>query len=377
MPSLKYNTHRRFCYVQFRSPGSAYEATQLNDSVVGENLKIVVKISDPSKRESRTGPVHEGREIHVSNIDWKANDDDLNELFSAYGRVESVRIPTKVGGGIKGFGFVVFSSKVHPYCPRKEYMPKDMRLIYQQDEANAALEMDQKDFRNRPLQVQLSTPGGAKRQATNIISHVSQSKSPSVEPNSGSTPTPASGAETTASNRHMRSLGLMNIPDTVNDARVRALVEPYGPLVKIVLRPDHQGALVEFAEAGDAGKASLGLEGREIIPGRRIRVGTVPEMLKQAPERKGDPTQAGKKKDATKAAMMAQPAGPVKRPQQPGGRGGRRGGLGKKRNGVFSSHNAAKPAEPNDTAAAAGEDVEEKKALKSNDDFRAMLQKKS
>jgi RNA recognition motif-containing protein len=112
MPSLKYNTHRRFCYVQFRSPSSAYEATQLNDSSVGGNLRLVAKISDPTKREARTGPVHEGREIHVSNIDWKATEDDLNELFSAYGKVESVRIPTKVGGGSKGFGFVVFSSKV-------------------------------------------------------------------------------------------------------------------------------------------------------------------------------------------------------------------------------------------------------------------------
>lgn len=119
MPSLKYNTHRRFCYVQFRLPGSAYEATQLNDSVVDENLRIVVKISDPSKRESRTGPVHEGREIHISNIDWKVNEDDLNELFSAYGRVESVRLPTKVGGGIKGFGFVVFSSKVCRDCQKE------------------------------------------------------------------------------------------------------------------------------------------------------------------------------------------------------------------------------------------------------------------
>lgn len=237
--------------------------------------------------------------------------------------------------------------------------------------------MDQKSFRERPLQVQISTPGGAKRQATNIISRVSRSKSPSGEPNGGSTPTPAaSGTEASASDRHMRSLGLMNIPDTVNDARVRSLVEPYGKLVKIVLRPDHQGALVEFADAGDAGKASLGLEGREIIPGRQIRVGTVPEMLKQAPERKGNPAQSGKKKEPAKAAMMGQPVLPVKRPQQPGGRGGRRGGLGMKRNGVFASHNATKPAESNDTTVA-GDGVEEKKAPKNNDDFRAMFQQKS
>lgn len=56
--------------------------------------------------------MHEGREIHVSNLDWKASENDLKELFSRYGTVEVARIPTKVDGGSKGFGYVVFSSKV-------------------------------------------------------------------------------------------------------------------------------------------------------------------------------------------------------------------------------------------------------------------------
>lgn len=57
--------------------------------------------------------MHEGREIHVSNVDFKANEEDLKELFSKYGTVEVARIPRKADGGSKGFGFVVFSSKVH------------------------------------------------------------------------------------------------------------------------------------------------------------------------------------------------------------------------------------------------------------------------
>ena len=237
--------------------------------------------------------------------------------------------------------------------------------------------MDQQEFRSRPLQVKLSAPSNAKRHATNIISHVSRSKSPSVEANGGSTPTPsASGPDRAANDRHMRSLGLMNIPDTVNDARIRSLVELYGPLVKIVLRPDHQGAHVEFMDASDAGKASLGLEGREIIPGRRIRVGTVPEMLKQGAERKANQIQAGKKKEGGKGSMMAQASGPVKRPQQPGTRGGRRGGLGMKRNGGGIPHAAPKAtATPNDTTASVSA-TGGKQAPKNNDDFRAMLEKK-
>lgn len=56
--------------------------------------------------------MYEGREIHVSNVDFKASEDDLKELFSKYGTVEISRIPKKADGGSKGFGFVVFSSQV-------------------------------------------------------------------------------------------------------------------------------------------------------------------------------------------------------------------------------------------------------------------------
>lgn len=56
--------------------------------------------------------MHEGREIHVSNLDWNASEDDLKDLFSVYGKVEVARIPRKVDGGSKGFGYVVFATKV-------------------------------------------------------------------------------------------------------------------------------------------------------------------------------------------------------------------------------------------------------------------------
>lgn len=114
-PSLKFNTHRRFCYLQFQTSVSAYAATELDKKVVGDKLNLVVKISDPSRREDRSGPVEEGREIHISNLDWKATEDDLVELFTAYGRVEAARIPKKANGRSKGFGFVVFATKVR-YC---------------------------------------------------------------------------------------------------------------------------------------------------------------------------------------------------------------------------------------------------------------------
>jgi squamous cell carcinoma antigen recognized by T-cells 3 len=56
--------------------------------------------------------MHEGREIHVSNLNWKVTEQELKDFFSQCGTVEVARIPTKVDGSSKGFGFVVFSSKV-------------------------------------------------------------------------------------------------------------------------------------------------------------------------------------------------------------------------------------------------------------------------
>lgn len=111
-PSLKYNTHRRFCYVQFKYGADAHRALELDGSDSGNGLQLVVKISDPSNKEDRKGPMHEGREIHVSNLDWNASEEELKEYFSKYGTVELARIPRKVGGRSRGFGFVVFSSKV-------------------------------------------------------------------------------------------------------------------------------------------------------------------------------------------------------------------------------------------------------------------------
>lgn len=159
----------------------------------------------------------------------------------------------------------------------------------------------------------------------------------------------------------------MNIPDTVNDSRLRAIAEPYGSLVKIVLRPDHQGAIVEYTDAYNAGKASLGLEGYEITPRRHLHVGTVPEMLREKAERKTDKIQIGKSRTENPGSTQAslQPSGPIRRPGQ---QAGRRGGLGQKRGlGFVASNDRAQKEESTNASSQGG---------KSNDDFRELLNKK-
>ncbi|KAJ5235236.1 uncharacterized protein N7469_004404 [Penicillium citrinum] len=339
-PSLKFQTSRRFCYIQFASPSAALRATELDNTVLEKDYKLVAKISDPTKRQSRTGPMEEGREIYCKNLDFKQSKKDIEELFLRFGKVEDVFLPRGADGRPKGYCFVVFSTK---------------------EEAEAAISMNDEMFGSRRLLVQKSTHSGAKRMTHTVISHVSSSRSPSVEVNGDSV-----NAVHTVGEIRERKLVLMNVPDTVNEARIRALVEPFGQLITLSLRPDHQGAVVEFADVQDAGKAALALEGKEIVPGRALHIGSEAEMKKLKADQKTDRVTSIKPE---KPKTNFPPPSVIKRPQQPGARGGRRGGLGQKRSVAASTPNNDKmDTTPDDKG------IENDKPKKSNDDFRAMLQ---
>jgi squamous cell carcinoma antigen recognized by T-cells 3 len=221
--------------------------------------------------------------------------------------------------------------------------------------------MNNTKFMSRILTVAISTPNHSKRQGTTIINpSVRSSATPVPESNYNGVASPSSMSLSPHSKENKpsreeiasRTIALLNIPDTVNDARIRAIVEPYGALGKIVLRPDHQGCIVEFQNVADAGKAAMKLEGYEILPGRKITIGTVSELLKQKEEKKDQ----GPFKTKGNSNVNLQPAGPIKRPGQQ--RGGRRGGLGKK----------SMPVASEESRTTSG---------KSNVDFKAMFTKGS
>lgn len=49
--------------------------------------------------------------IFISNLNYKAKDSDLNQLFSEYGEVTSAKIITdKLNGRSRGYGFVEMSN---------------------------------------------------------------------------------------------------------------------------------------------------------------------------------------------------------------------------------------------------------------------------
>ncbi|KAJ5566166.1 RNA-processing protein HAT helix [Penicillium sp. DV-2018c] len=337
MPSLKFDTARRFCYLQFDSSSAAHHATELHGMRLEDGKKLSVKISDPSKKQARSGPRYEGREIYVSNISWNATEKDLKELFSKFGEVEKAFIDRKVDGGSKGYGFVTFTTP---------------------EAAKEAVAMNEEEYMSRRLRVEIASPEASRHGTRTIISHVA------ADPSKYG----VNGLEIPVGEHAQRTVALMNVPDTVNQARIRALVEPFGRLVSINLRPDHQGAIVEFVNVQDAGKATMALEGKEITPGRPLHIGSVREMLAVEPEVKSTRITSVKQEDKPKKTTTLQPTGPIKRPQQP--RKGGKGGLGVKRQTAPQTSSAASDDKMDTTADGTS------KPTKSNDDFRAMLQSK-
>jgi len=329
---LKFDTHRRFCYVQFLTSAQAKAATQLDGKLFSGNLVLQAKISDPKAKKSRVGAMQEGRELFIGNLPSNATEDQIKGIFQKFGTVEQVRIPRNMVGKSKGAAFVTFSS---------------------QDEATAALEMNLKDFKGRLINVNIARSNfkGVKRQATTIFNSASpepgsvdmQHDSPAPTADlPGSTAMPP---HPIPSDHQSRTLALLDVPDTVNDARIRALMEPYGPLKKIVLRPDRGGATVEFEKAADMKKAGFAVDGHEITRGNFVRVGDWGDLMRRKyggggggggeakpihVASRGEGEKHGKENgmgaDKKEAGLLHVPS--VRRPGQGGSKRGGRGGLG-------------------------------------------------
>lgn len=342
-PSLKVNSHRRFCYVSFRDREASAKAIQMEGTLLEDRYKLLAKYSDPNHKKAREGAVAEGREVHVSNIDGTATEEDVREVFSKYGKVTRVNLPHSLAGKNRGFAFLDFATK--------------------EEAEKAAAEMNNTKLRNQIIKVEVSKQTKVKPIAKSInADRDSASPAPSsrdaegdeaMQDDTGDSKNKPSAADISA-----RTIAIMGLPDTVNDARVRALVEPLGTIVQLVLQPANGGAKIEFADASTAGKAALKFESMD-FEGHKLRVGT-PEDLKQARGTHeqdrivyGSKDQKQKPKALVNTNLMPPPT-TIRRPTL--GKAGPKRGLG------FAPRKTAPPAsDANGTAP------------KSNADFKAMF----
>ena len=197
--------------------------------------------------------------------------------------------------------------------------------------------MNGKDFWGMELKVEIAHDRGDTK--PKVKSTIENEASPTERETTPSKP------DATTGTKGDRTIALLNVPDTVNDIRIKALANPYG-YKKITLMPQHGGATIEFETVEQAGKAEIALQGIE-FEGRTLRIGRYKDLIAQKGEWK-----AGN--------SFVQPTR-VNRPTAP--RGGARGGLrGRGKPGLGS-----RPVVPRAAMEANGGEA------KSNDDFRAML----
>ncbi|KAL2887957.1 putative RNA-binding protein [Ceratocystis lukuohia] len=276
-PSLKYNTHRRFCYVTFRSPEASAKAVALDGKKLENKYRLEVKYSDPANKRKRQGATSEGREVHVGNVDGDATEDELRAVFSKYGTVESVRLLRAMSGRNFGTAFVVFGTV--------------------EQAIKAAEELNNVKFRTRIIRVEVSQQRNFKTSAKTTVGLNSAADDTGTE---GGLAAPSAVSEkglpgVSAAEIDARTIALMGLPDTVNDARVKALVAPIGEIIKLVLLPAQGGAKIEFADSATAGKAQLQLSGVE-FEGRTLRTGTVKDLRNEKAPGSGSKPANGDKK---------------------------------------------------------------------------------
>ncbi|KAF4819032.1 putative RNA-binding protein [Colletotrichum tropicale] len=366
MPSLKGNVRRRFCYVTFHDRAASAKATEMNGTLLDGRFKLVAMYSDPSRAKKREGAVEEGRELHITGLDPAAIEEDIEKVFSKYGTVKRTNIPRNKGGKAHGVAYVEMETKA-------------------QAEA-AASELDKAKLRNSIMSVQISTPSNFKRTA--IASKEDASPAPSRDNEGDETMTDSNGdSRQVGPNRAeiaSRTIALLDIPDTVNDARIKEIVEQkVGGFKSLVLQPSHGGAKIEFEDAASAGRAALQLDGY-ILDGRRLRTGTVEELKQSKGEIRTDKIvygTGGKKQSdkpstsKTTGATLIPPSTTVRRPVL--GKGGAKRGLGflPKAVAVGGAGGNGKPQQQSDTkvngASVGG--GETRKPMKSNADFKAMI----
>ncbi|KAK2609326.1 Splicing factor [Conoideocrella luteorostrata] len=346
-PSLKVNTHRRFCYLSFLDRGASAKAVAKEGKLLEGKYRLLAKYSDPSRKKKREGAIAEGREIHIGNLDRSTTEADLRDVFSKFGTVMRVNIPQNVAGRSRGFAFLDLETK--------------------EQAAKAAKELHNTKFRSQILQVQISKESKVKPTAkTADFQRLSASPAPPSARDDGDEVMddgdtsqdlnePPRSSEIAA-----RTIALMGLPDTVNDARVKALVEPLGSIIKLIHQPGYGGATIEFADVATAGKAALQLSTME-YEGHQLRTGSADELRQNKTHSINNNAGKPQKQDMPKPkGGFIPPPRSIRRPTL--------GKLGAKRGLGFAPRKSS-PA----SGAGLAESAASNDAPKSNDDFKAMF----
>jgi RNA recognition motif-containing protein/tetratricopeptide (TPR) repeat protein len=241
-PSLKFNSNRRFCYVELTETSNAQAAVGLFNGKEIDGFTLSVQISDPSSKQARSGATEEGREIYVNTLDFfKVTPSKVKQLFEKYGEVESVHLPLseqhrEQGKKNDGFGFVVFKTA---------------------EEAQKSLALDMVSFEGRVIHVSISKKKSelTEEKAKRALADISLSDS---------------------------AIAVTNLPDTVSAAQLKNFFAEVDQVEDVILEPRHGGAIIVFKNPQASGKLGLELNGKK-IENYTIQITSVSDLRRLQP----------------------------------------------------------------------------------------------
>jgi polyadenylate-binding protein len=195
-----------YAYVNFQQPADAERAmdTMNFDVMKGKPIRIMWSQRDPSLRKSGVG------NIFIKNLDKSIDNKDMYDTFSTFGTILSCKVATDEHGNSKGYGFVHFETE--------EAATKAIEKV------NGMLLSDKKLFVGRfiPRKDREKEIGEKAKMFTNVY--------------------------------------IKNLPDSVDDEKLRDLFEPHGPITSYKVMSDDSGksrgfGFVAFESPDDAEKA--------------------------------------------------------------------------------------------------------------------------
>ncbi|ONH66775.1 28 kDa ribonucleoprotein, chloroplastic [Cyberlindnera fabianii] len=247
LPSLKFNTQRRFAYVEYLDSSNAQAAVGLLNGKDVDGFFLSVQISDPTSKQNRSGAAEEGRELYIKKLDFfKVTTNKVKLLFEKYGTVESVHLPLSdrnraLNKKHDGYGFVVFKTA---------------------EEAQAAVQgLNMATLEGRAIEVSIAEKKSlrAKKEESRALKDYSNSEN---------------------------AIAVVDLPDTVSRAQLEEFFSTVGEVEDVVLEPKVSGAIIVFKDSNAAGSASLKIEGAT-LGDYKVRITTVKNMrLAGAPIKK-------------------------------------------------------------------------------------------
>ena len=242
LPSLRFNTSRRFAYIDVTSKEDARYCVEKLNGLKIEGYTLVTKVSNPLEKSKRTDSATlEGREIMIRNLSTELLDENLlRESFEGFGSIEKINIPA--------------GQKEHSFNNCCAFM-----VFENKDSAERALQMNRSLLGNREISVSLAD------------------KKPFLERNE---------VKRLLASRNSKELEtlicLFPLSDKVSPSLICQFLQEEihvneRDIRKILLVSDFNGAIIIFRDSKFAAKMLMILNGSQ-FQGKVIRSGTINDM---------------------------------------------------------------------------------------------------